>query len=61
MQKFNGKVLVGDGVETNSEMTTLTKNTKLSGSKAGGKPASRAGSPGPDDLDEAATMGGAGG
>jgi len=30
MQKFNGKVLVGDGTETNSEMTTGTKITKKS-------------------------------
>ena len=25
MQKFNGKILVGEGAETNSEMTTATK------------------------------------
>jgi hypothetical protein len=32
MQKMTGKASVGDGAETNSEMTTLTKNTKKSGS-----------------------------
>ena len=32
LQKFNGKVTVGEGAETNSEATTLTKNTKKSGS-----------------------------
>ncbi len=30
MQKFNGKRLVGEGVETNSEMTTATRNTRKS-------------------------------
>jgi hypothetical protein len=52
MQKFNGKILVGEGAETNSEMTTATRQTKKSG-----KSAVRFGSPGADDLDEAATMG----
>lgn len=54
MQKFTGKTTVGDGVETNSEATTLTKVTKKSGSQKG---SARAGSPGPDELDEAAAMG----
>lgn len=53
MQKFNGKVLVGDGTETNSEMTTGTKITKKSGQ---GASKNRGGSPGPDELDEAATF-----
>lgn len=53
MQKFNGKVLVGDGTETNSEMTTGTKNTKKSSQ---GASKARPASPGPDELDEAATF-----
>jgi hypothetical protein len=51
MQKFNGKVVVGEGAETNSEMTSATRQTKKSG-----KSCVRFGSPG-DDLDEAATLG----
>ena len=27
MQKFNGKIQVGEGTETNSEVTTITKKT----------------------------------
>ena len=30
MQKFNGKIVVGEGTETNSEMTSATKLTKKS-------------------------------
>ena len=30
MQKFVGKILVGEGAETNSEMTNATKVTKSS-------------------------------
>ena len=52
MQKFNGKVSVGEEAATNSEMTSATKFTKKS--SATGKSATRAGSP--DYLDEAATM-----
>ena len=51
MQKFNSKMLVAEGVETNSEITNVTKQTKKSG-----KSAVRFGSPGGDDLDEAATF-----
>jgi len=57
MQKFNGKILVGDGAETNSEMTSATKVTKKSGSQ-GQKQSARGGSPGLDEVDEAAAMGG---
>lgn len=52
MQKFTGKIMVGEGAETNSEMTTATRQTRKS--KQSGV---RFGSPGVDDLDEAATMG----
>lgn len=52
MQKFNGKVNVGEDAATNSEMTSATKITKKS--SAAGKSIIRAGSP--DYLDEAATM-----
>lgn len=53
MQKFNGKIVVGEGAETNSEMTNVTRQTK----KSTKSNAVRFGSPGADELDEAATMG----
>jgi hypothetical protein len=52
MQKFNGKILVPEGAETNSEMTNATRQTKKSRQSG-----VRFGSPGVDDLDEAATLG----
>lgn len=55
LQKFNGKVQVGEGAETNSEATTLTKGTKKSGSQIAASP-KRAGSPGYEDLDEAGNL-----
>jgi hypothetical protein len=57
MSKFNQK-LVGDGTETNSEATSATKVTKKSGNQGEKKPSQRDGSPGLDDVDEAAAMGG---
>lgn len=54
MQKFIGK-LTGDGTETNSEMTTATRQTKGSSTKQS-QQLVRSGSPGIDELDEAATM-----
>jgi hypothetical protein len=51
MQKFNGKILVAEGAETNSEMTNATRQTKKSRQSG-----VRFGSPGVDDLDEAATL-----
>lgn len=35
MQKFIGKASAGEGTETNSEMTTATKQTKGSSQKPG--------------------------
>lgn len=55
MQKFNGKTILGDNTETNSEMTTATGKTKAS-KKSSQKANSRAGSPGVDDLDDAEAM-----
>jgi hypothetical protein len=34
MQKFTGKVQVGEGAETNSEITTITKKTGKSSGAA---------------------------
>ena len=45
---------MGDGVETNSEATTATKNTRKSGNS--GSPYRRAGSPGLGDVDEAGNL-----
>ena len=45
MQKFNGKILVPEGAETNSEMTNATRQTKKSRQSG-----VRFGSPGVDDL-----------
>jgi len=59
MGKFNQK-LVGDGTETNSEATSATKLTKKSGSQGDRKPSQRDGSPGLDEVDEAAAMDGGG-
>ena len=52
MQKFNGKVQVGEGAETITEASS--KKSLPSGSPKRGI------SPGMDDLDEAANMGGGG-
>ena len=54
MQKFVGKIMVGEGAETNSEMTNATKMTKSSQPQR--QSAVRPGSPGLDEIDEAATM-----
>mmetsp|Transcript_2910 Transcript_2910/g.4499 ORF Transcript_2910/g.4499 Transcript_2910/m.4499 type:complete len:127 (-) Transcript_2910:870-1250(-) len=58
MQKFNGKILVGEGAETNSEMTTATRNTRKSSQATQRTGAvTRFGSPsGGEELDEAATL-----
>ena len=65
MQKFNGRVVAGEGAETASEVTTATRGTKKSAMSilTKGGPASKGGSPEraysakpDDDLDEAATM-----
>lgn len=55
MNKFNGKML--EAADTNSEMTTQTKRTTKSsqGEKKTPK-GTRYGSPGADELDEAATL-----
>ena len=55
MNKFNGKML--EVADTNSEMTTQTKRTTKSsqGEKKTPK-GTRYGSPGADELDEAATL-----
>lgn len=53
MQKFIGKASAGDA-DTNSEMTSVTKQTKGSSKQLEKQP--RNGSPGIDELDEAATM-----
>lgn len=55
MQKFNGKITVGEGSETQSQVTDGTRATKQSGSQKNYKQ-QRNGSPGLDELDEAATM-----
>lgn len=57
MQKFNGRILVGEGTETASELTSGTRGTMKSNStKVKGGMFNNA-SPGRgEDLDEAATM-----
>jgi len=58
MQKFNGKIQVGDHAETNSEMTTATRRTGKSSAinrkSVRGAPSTGFGSPsiGGDDLDD---------
>ena len=56
MQKFNGKIQVGDNVETNSEMTTATRRTGKSTATGKSKkaPSTAFGSPSMngDDLDD---------
>lgn len=60
MDKFNGRVTVSEGAETNSEATTATKLTKTSSQAQGGQKtdAQRSGSPGAldENIDEAATL-----
>ena len=56
MQKFNGKTVLGDNTETNSQMSRQTGMTKASGKKSSQKAPSRAGSPGVDDLEDAEAM-----
>ena len=65
MQKFNGRIVAGEGTETASELTSATRVTKKSAHSilTKGGPMSKGGSPErayslkpDDDLDEAATM-----